>query len=64
MEDQDARAQIASIVDEALALFRNQPDYESVSYWEHELVRNISYASGVVQSEKVAPPGGWDILGR
>lgn len=52
------------IVNDVLALFREQPDYESISYWEHDIVHRIAYVSAIAQAEKVMPPEGWDRFGR
>lgn len=48
----------------AFRLFRGQCSHEAVSRCEKDLLRRISYISALVQSEKVAPPEGWDPLGR
>lgn len=53
-----------AIINDVLTLFREQPDYESIAYWEQDLVQRIAYVSAVAQAEKVTPPGGWDQFGR
>lgn len=64
MHTSETNANIDALMEDVYSLFREQINYEGVSYLEHNIIERIQYASAVVQSEKVTPPGGWDIFGR
>lgn len=64
MYESETNADIDTLVENVYSLFHEQADYEGVSRLEHTIIERIRYASAVVQSEKVTPPGGWDIFDR
>lgn len=64
MHASEPNENIDALMENVYSLFREQITYEGVSNLERNIIERIQYASAVVQSEKVTPPGGWDIYGR
>ncbi len=64
MYESETNESINALMENVYSLLREQVTYENVSSLERNIIERIQYASAVVQSEKVTPPGGWDLFGR